>query len=383
MLTSELITDVTRLAELQAEWDQLAVACKLPMMAPGLTLAWWRHLAPSGAQPRTVAVRDGEQLVGLAPFYVVPGRIRRVDYRLPGIELAVRLSPLSRPGIEWEVARLVSHALSKARPRPDLVALEGHPIGSPWPLALRAGWPGLVRPVIRQYVVHGAPTGSLAGMSYEEWLARKSSNFRSQMGRMRRKFDAGGGIARLATRETVSADIKTFIDLHAARWEDRGESGIVAIADRLGDMLQDAAQTQLDSGRLRIWILEVDGQPISAQLFAAAGGEVAYINGGWDERFAALKPAMIGILIAIEDACTRGEQRIDMGGGEQAYKFRFADGNDPVAWSILMAPGLRLPMTRLRTAPMLTVHVLRESLKQGLSPMQLDRLRSLRKRIRG
>jgi Acetyltransferase (GNAT) domain len=329
-----------------------------------------------------VAVRDGEQLVGLAPFYVVPTRFKRVDYRLPGIELAVRLSPLALPGLELDVARLVSQELAGTKPRPDLVALEGHPIDSSWPLALRTGWPGLIRPVLRQYVVHGAPTGSLAGMSYEQWLARKSSNFRSQMGRLRRKFESMGGVARLATYASFEADVTTFIKLHSARWQDRGESGIVAIADRLGPMLRDAARTQLDSGRLRLWVLEVDDEPISAQLFAAAGGEVAYINGGWDERFAQLKPAMLGILLAIEDAFARGDQRIDMGGGEQAYKFRFADGNDPVAWSVMMVPGPRMPITRIRTAPMLTLHAIREGLKQGLSSTQLDRLRSLRKRIR-
>ncbi len=112
---------------LRSEWDELAVACALPLMAPATVMSWWRHLAPPSAEPRSVAVRDGKQLIGLAPFYVTPEARQRVDYRLPGIELAARLSPLATPGREWEVAGVVAQALATARPRPDLIALEGHP----------------------------------------------------------------------------------------------------------------------------------------------------------------------------------------------------------------------------------------------------------------
>jgi CelD/BcsL family acetyltransferase involved in cellulose biosynthesis len=381
MLSSELIVDLADLEPLQAEWDALAVACALPLMAPALIMAWWRHLAPAGAVSRTIAVREGEQLVGIAPFYVVPSKLGRIDYRLPGIELAARLSPLAAPGREWEVAGVLGQALADARPRPDMVVLEGHPAGSRWPAGLCNRWPGRLRPVLRQYLLKGAPTISLADESYEAWMARKSSNFRSQMRRVGRQFDAAGGNARKSTHETLCSDIETFIRLHATRWEDLGESNLVAIADRLAPMLEDAARELLDNGRFRIWILEVNGEPISAQLFLAADGEVAYVNGGWDERFARFKPAMLGILHAIEDGFARGEKRIDLGAGEQPYKLRFSDGNDPVAWNILMAPGVRLPLTRARTASMLASHALRDTAKRALTAEHVDRLRAIRRRL--
>ncbi len=381
MLSSKLITDLEELEPLSEEWDELARACALPLMAPGWIMPWWRHMAATGAEPRTVVVRDGERLVGFAPFYAVPGKRGRIDYRLPGIELAARLSPLAWPGREWEVAAIVAEVLADAQPRPDIVALEGHPAGSQWALTLRNGWPGWLRPVLRQYLIMGAPTISLADGSYEAWLARKSSNFRSQMRRVRRQFDAAGGRARVSTHKTLHSDIDTFMRLHTARWKDLGESGLVAIADRVPAMLEAAAAELLDSGRLRIWVLEVEGEPISAQLFVTADGEVAYVNGGWDERFARLKPAMLGILYAIEDAFARGEKRIDLGAGEQPYKLRFSDGNDPVAWSILMTPGAHLPLTRARTAPMLASHTLRDIAKRALTAEHADRLRAIRQRL--
>ncbi|MFZ2114027.1 MAG: GNAT family N-acetyltransferase [Solirubrobacteraceae bacterium] len=381
MLSSELIIDVGALDGLRSEWDELAVACALPLMAPATVMAWWRHLAPPRAEPRSVVVRDGKQLVGLAPFYAVPGGRQRVDYRLPGIELAARLSPLATAGREWEVAGEVTQALAASRPRPDLIALEGHPIASQWPAALRDSWPGALRPVLRQYVTQGAPTVSLQQPTFEDWLSGKSANFRSQMRRMRRRFTADGGVARVSTQDTIVADIDIFMSLHTARWEKRGDSGIVAMGERYTATIEEMARSHLKDGRFRLWMLELQGTPISAQLFIGAGGEVAYINGGWDERFAHLKPAMLGILYAIEDAFAHSHERMDLGAGALPYKQRFADGSDPVAWNILVVPGSHLPLTVIRTAPMLARSALRDKVKRALSAEQAERLRGLRDKL--
>jgi CelD/BcsL family acetyltransferase involved in cellulose biosynthesis len=130
-------------------------------------------------------------------------------------------------------------------------------------------------------------------------------------------------------------------------------------------------------------MLEVGGQAISAQLFTTAGGEVMYVNGGWDEAFARLRPPMLAILDEVEAAFDRGERRLDLGPGEQPYKLRFADGNDPVAWTVLLVPGRRLAPTAARTAPLLSWMLVREALRRALSGEQVDRLRALRARLRG
>lgn len=125
MLSSEVITELSELDPLEPEWDELAVANRLPLMSPACVMAWWRHLSPPSAEPRIVAVRDGDQLVGLAPFYVY---LRRwgggLGLRLPGIELAGRLAPLAVPGRERAVAQALGRALTGSNPRPDLVTLE-------------------------------------------------------------------------------------------------------------------------------------------------------------------------------------------------------------------------------------------------------------------
>ncbi len=382
MSADEMITDVSALEAIYDEWDTLAVICKQPLMSPAWQLAWWRHVAPPHALPRVVAVRDGPRLVGLAPFFVEShGRRSRVDYRLPGIDLAVRLTPLALPGREWQVAQAIGRALDRAKPRPDLIALEGLPLASHWPVALRDRWPGRMRPTTRCYAIHNCPIVSLQAPSYDDWLAAKSAHFRERMRKVRRKFEAAGGSIRLSTSETLRADVATLVRLHTKRWESLGDSKLVAMGERIPAMFEDAGKALIEEGRFRLMVLEVDGEQISAHLALAAGGEVLALNGGWDERWARLSPTVVCSLHLIQEAIAHGDHRIDLGLGEQSYKRRLADGDDPVAWVIVMAPGRRLPLTAIRTAPLLTRYAARDAAKRALDPAQLDWLRSLRQRL--
>jgi CelD/BcsL family acetyltransferase involved in cellulose biosynthesis len=384
MLSSEVITELSELDPLEPEWDELAVVNRVPLMSPACVMAWWRHLAPLGAEPRIVAVRDGEQLVGLAPFYVY---VRRwgggLGLRLPGIELAGRLAPLAVPGRERAVAQTLGRALAGSDLRPDLVTLEGMPLTPDWAAALREAWPGPMRPASRRYQVSGCPTVSLNADSFDRWLSAKSWNFRREMRRLRRQFAAAGGTTRSSTLETLQSDVDVFVRLHVSRWEGRGGSHLAGLGARLAAALNDIGQTLLEKeGRFRLRLLEVEGEPASAQLFLAAADRVLYVNGGWDERFAKLKPSMLGILDVIEEALGRAEKHVDLGLEEQHYKQRFADGSDPVGWTLLIPAGVRLPLTLLRTAPKRGRAAARQTLKARLSERQLRRLLTARERLR-
>lgn len=381
----ELLTELGALEKLVPQWDALAVRNKRPTSSPAWMLGWLRHLAPATASARVVTVREGGELIGLAPFFVNERGRGRVDYRMMGESLP-RASPLASPGREWEVAEAISATLAEATPRPDVIALENSPVASHWSAALRDTWPGPMRPVARQYLIQASPTISLHQSSLDAWLTDRSANFRSQMRRIRRQFSAAGGVARMSTMATLETDVKAFMRLHTERWEGRGESSIAARPEEMERLFLDAGRMHVEAHRFRLCMLEIDGQPISAQLFSESGGEVLYFNGGWDERFAKLKPAMLGILYAIEDALTRGDERIDLAPGGQQYKLRFADGNDPVAWTILMTPGRRLPITAARVTPMLAREAARETAKRLLSPQNAERMRRIRnltKRGRG
>jgi CelD/BcsL family acetyltransferase involved in cellulose biosynthesis len=377
-----LITDPSELGEVEAQWDQLAVACQSPMMSPACVMAWWRHLAPATARARTVLVKEGDRLIGIAPFYIdLARRRRRRDLRLPGIEISARLAPLALPGRETDVAQGIMQAVAHSDPRPDLIALEGMPLDLNWVSDLQTHSPGRLR--AWQYQIHGCPVVTLTAASFDDWLATKNSHFRQNMRRERRKFLAAGGTVRMSDITTVDTDIKTFMRLHAARWEHRGSSSLLALGAGLPAMLEDMGRTLLsqEAGRFRLQVLEVEGEPISAQLCVAAGGYVVGTVAGWDQRFARLQPGNVGMLASVEEGLTRRDQYFDLGVVDQSYKLRFTDSNAPVAWTVLMPGGLRFPQTYLSIASMVGRHTTRNALKRRLSSKQRDRYRRLRQRV--
>src|SRR5919107_2433683 len=104
-------------------------------------------------------------------------------------------------------------------------------------------------------------------------------------------------------------------------------------------MLREAAPTLLDGGHLRLVVIEVDGRPITAQVFLGAGGEVTWWLGGFDEAWRSCQPSHQALLHAIADAFGRGDRRFDLGSGGQRYKYSFADGEDRLVWAHVLPPG--------------------------------------------
>ncbi len=344
MTRAEVIDDPGAAAALGPAWDELAQQASVPLCAPGWMLSWWRHMAPPDSELRIVAVRDGETLVALAPWFAGSGPRGRVDVRFLGAQISDRVDLLCLAGREDEAAEAIRAAIRSLLPRPDLIAFEAVPASSLWTARLASG-----RLARYRNSALPAPRVTLPDEGgFDGWMAGRSSNFRSQMRRMRRKLESSGGSVRMLREPAeVRHGLEQLLALHLERWSERGESGLARAG--VPALLADAAHA-LGPDRLRLWVAEIEGETISAQLFIAAGREIKYWNGGWAEAHAALKPSMLTILAAIEDAFARGEARMDLGVGTHEYKLRFADSEDTITWGGLIARNRRWPTTRAELA---------------------------------
>jgi CelD/BcsL family acetyltransferase involved in cellulose biosynthesis len=381
----ETVVELGALEELAPAWDALALAGSAPMSSPAWMLAWWRHLVPEHGELRTLIVRDRGEAIGIAPFYFTPpGRGEPLTYRLLAADISTSVSPLARPGREWEVAEAIAGALCEAEHRPDLLALAPMPLASPWTAALHERWPGRVRPRAFRYDVAEAPIVSLHEQSFVAWLATRSAKFRTKMRRLQRLFASEGGTMRLSDADTLGADIATFARLHTTRWEGKqGDSRLVALGSRFEAMLDDVGHALLtdDPQRFRLRLLEIAGETICAEVSIAGGGEIVGFNNGWDERFKRMSPPLLALLYDIEEGFACGDRRLQLGWGGNMYKQRFANGNDPVAWSLLLLPGRRLPLALAHAGPLLVSSWLRGSGKRMLTQRQISRLRPLTSRL--
>jgi CelD/BcsL family acetyltransferase involved in cellulose biosynthesis len=345
-MDAEIVREASVLEDIHDEWDRLAVAAARPYCAPAWMLAWWRHVAPPDAELCTVVVRAAGELVGIAPFFA--DRRRGLSrWRLLGSGTSSRRELLSRPGLAQEAASAIARAIAETESAPDLLVFEDIPSDSPWPSLLAAAWPG--QPAwSRVNWATPAPTLDLRGQTYDAWFASKSSSFRKQMRRVRRQLEERGGSWRLSAAGDVPVDLRSFTALHHTRWQSRG--GSLALDPRVEAMLADVASS-LPPSRFRLWSTEVAGETISSHLFLAAGGEVSYWLGGFDEAWAAQQPAMQTVLAAITDALERGDARLDLGPGRAAYKARFADGEDVLQTVTLVPRGAGYRRVRATLVP--------------------------------
>jgi CelD/BcsL family acetyltransferase involved in cellulose biosynthesis len=375
---AELITDVAGLQALAPEWDALAVAASNPVAAPAWALSWWQHVAAPEFQPRVVAVRDRGALIGVGAFYLAPGRHGIREARLMGSDFGVCMEPLALAGREWDLAEGIGRVLAASQPPPDILAFGPMTLASHWVAALRAQWPGPLLGVSRQYRVEGAPVIVLREPSFDAWFATLSAKLRHSLRRGERAFAEAGGTTRWSTRATLRADAEAFAGLHAARWKDRGWSRLADLGERLPNWLEELGSSLIDSERFRMCVLEVAGVPVCVDFGLLAGTQLAAVNSGWDERYGKLAPAKLAVLRVVQGAYEHGCERVHLGVGEKDNKLRLANGNDPVAWTLLMPPSSRLPLTYGGALPALLRRRASDAAERALPADKLEALRRLR-----
>src|SRR4051812_334801 len=267
-LRGELANDPAELERDRAGWDDLAVASGRPYCAPAWMLSWWRAVAPQDAQIDVCLVRNGDELVGVAPLWTrtEAGSVGRYGLLAEGTSAPVE--PLARRGLEPEVASVFAELMAGADPEPQTISFHGTPAASPWPRLLAESWPGARAPTISHSRSERVPKVGLSRTSLDGWLSTRSRNFRQQVRRSRRWLEAEGAEFRISTLTGLERDVQSLARLHHARWTPRGGSG--ALDRSVEAMLVLAGRQLIGDRRFRLWSIEVDGRSISTHLFLAA-----------------------------------------------------------------------------------------------------------------
>ena len=325
------------------EWDALAVGAGRPYCAPAWMLAWWRHACGEGPPLRAVVVLEGGRLLGIAPFWLDRRGMPPARHRLLGDGLAAPVEPLSAPGREREVADVVVSTLSRAVPAPVILRFEATAAGAGWAGLLVDGWSR--RPWVHSEYPTQAPGVSLEGLDYDAWLATRSTNFRQQARRLRRRLEQAGAEFKIAGEHDLERQLSEFSRLHHARWDWRGGSD--ALDPGVERMLAEVGRELVRERRFRLVSIEIEGRVVSSHLSMAAGGQVSYWNGGFDQAWAPFQPSIQALLHTIRDATERGERHLDLGPGAQDYKRRMADGESVLAPITLVPRGRGYPVGRL------------------------------------
>jgi CelD/BcsL family acetyltransferase involved in cellulose biosynthesis len=329
----QLVTEISEVTALAADWRALAERRGNAFLTPEWFLAWLRH-SGRGWNPHVVVARTRRgTLRGLLPLVSSKSNGRR---ELRVCPIGDSFHPVADARDEEAVAIAVAPAVAPPdRALPSLL-LENVDAEGVWWRALARASPAPLATVDRNEAT--LPFTELAGLSWDEYLAGRSRQLRSQLGRklrsLRREHDVR--FRRTRRSDEVPADLATLFRLHDARWAERSDSS--ALADpAIRAFHLEFARAALERGWLRLSVMEVDGVPIAALYGWLIGGRWSYYQAGFDPAWSRHSPGFLLLAETIRQAIEDGASEYDMLRGDDAFKRRFATSSRTTR-TILLAP---------------------------------------------
>jgi CelD/BcsL family acetyltransferase involved in cellulose biosynthesis len=361
----------------ESEWRELAERRGNAFLTPEWFRAWLRAYGDD-VEPFVPLIRAGDgSLRGLLPLALSRSGRPRIC-QLAGANLGDRFHPVCAEGDEAEVGAEVGKTLAGQELPWSVISLVHVQTERPWVDALATGTGAGLR--IRGRIAGPLPYLDLsAHESWDAYLRSRSSNLRQQVRRFTRRADQAGSlhIRRTERADELPADMATFFRLHDARFRTHG--GSTLSSERAQQFHLDFAGAALLRDWLRLWFLELDGNPVAAWYGWSIGGRYSYYNSGFDPEHSPLRPGLVLLAAVIESAFEEGATEFDMLLGNESYKYRFAEGERTVSdFSIArVAPHPASLLTGAEFAARRTFRRIPPSVRQrlGLAGLARRRLR--------
>lgn len=294
-------------AEVREAWSALAAASGNVFATPELAEIWWQHFGRDRSSLLLSARNEGGELLGLLPLFRERRRGVRV-LRFVGAGPADELGPVCSPEVRAEV--LASLRVALGRERHDVFL--GEQLGADAELLLGG----------RRLSQEGSPVARAPEGGWEEWLSARSRNFREQVRRRERRLfgqqDAG---FRAGRTERLDAELDVLFALHRAG---RPHGSSFLAAEPFHRAFAHAAAAR---GWLRLWFLEVDGEPRAAWQGFRFGGVESYYQAGRDPDWDHASVGFVLLAHTIREAFGEGIAEYRLLRGGESYKYRFADGD--------------------------------------------------------
>src|SRR5262245_8840396 len=306
--TGRRVEPIASLDDVREEWDELAAATGNVFATWDWASLWWERFGASRPLLAHACRSDDGRLVAILPLYLWHHRPLRV-VRFVGHGEADQLGPLCLPDDRAVVAEALRGLLADLRA--DVFLAERVPRAEEWAALLDA----------TEIHAEPSPVVRFDVDSWEAFLRARSRNFRDQARRRERRLAERHEIRfRLADDpDSLDRDLDALFALHRARW-----SGTRTNFERSEAFHRDFAARALGRGRLRLWHLEIDGQPRAAIHGFRVGDVESFYQSGRDPAFDDRSVGFVVLLHAIREALADGMAEYRLLRGGEAYKSRFA-----------------------------------------------------------
>lgn len=290
------------------DWRRLAEATGHPFATWEWNSIWWRHYG-NGRSLYSFLCRDGQgAAAAILPLYVA----RR---RPVGLARFLGYADLQSPVCGPRHRPLAAAALTQVTRRPyacRALFAERLPV---------ADWGGvLAGSSVHRYDL---PLLRFGDRGWEELTGEMSRKHRGNLRRAEQRLIEKHGLTmRLATDPArLEEDMRTLFRLHATRW---GEESTGVFAGPGADFHLEVARAALAGGWLRLWLAEIDGEPVAAWYGFRFAGMDWHLQGGRDPRFDKLSVGTVLWIHTIREASRDGLAGYHFLAGDESYKLRFA-----------------------------------------------------------
>ncbi|MGH2830287.1 MAG: GNAT family N-acetyltransferase [Actinomycetota bacterium] len=198
------------------------------------------------------------------------------------------------------------------------LSLSGLPGDSGWPEAIARAAKAAGMDVAEEPddVCPVAPTGE----SWEAYLAALPGKQRHEIRRKARRLEAVGAFrVRVATDESLDADLESFFALHRSSTGPKGKF----MHENMAVYFRRLAHTLQSRGEMRLTVMYVGDEPVAALYGFSDGRTWSVYNSSYDHARRELSPGLVLVAEAIRLACDEGCASFDFLRGAEEYKYRF------------------------------------------------------------
>jgi CelD/BcsL family acetyltransferase involved in cellulose biosynthesis len=324
MLNVRVLDQEAELDTLAQEWEALLEQSDADTLF--LTWEWvraWWNSYKAGKSLFILEIRDGDDLVAIVPLY--RRRFRKFGLAYTGLHLigdgswdSDYLDAIARRGREQQVKQTLADFLTNGAPRYDVLFLNDVPstsitIDSMKPLHRSRGW---------HWRETEAPCTQveLPG-DWDTYLKRLAPRMRTKVRSLKRDLEKNFDVRyeRCDDERDLDARLAGLFQLHALRWQLKGEGGVFSSPQKRR-FYREIAGSFLAKGWLRFDSLAVGGRYVAHQFCVEYKSRVFLLQEGFDPQWQEHGVGNVLRAHVLRDCIERGVKAYDFLAGVTPHK---------------------------------------------------------------
>ncbi|MBI2853271.1 MAG: GNAT family N-acetyltransferase [Chloroflexi bacterium] len=318
-MMSPNITEET-FSSLADQWSRLQhVRWGSIFALPAWLQVWWQEYSPE-ACPSLLAVRQDEELLGIAPFLIAE---EKASF-LCSTDVCDYLDFVIAPGQErgFFIA-LLDHLKERSVKQLDLGAVrpESSALKSLVPIAGERGCP------VKSEQEDVSVELDLPD-TWDEYLELLEAKQRHELKRKLRRLSAEGSVVyrSVSMLDELNGCMDSFLTMFTESRRDKA----AFLTARRESFFRSLVSGTAQIGIARFGILELDGVTAAMLLYFVYGDRVYLYNSGYEPRYESLSVGLICKALCIKDSIEKGFKVFDFLKGNETYKYHLGGKEVPL-----------------------------------------------------